>query len=350
LGGGGIYLPFWIHFSPAVHGLGIVGEHQPFRLFTRDLFLIYGLFLWIIAAAFFQRAARVPLKYLAWGLVVATFVLVLLAPRHYAGMTLLLGLGAFAVYTAFSPERSQPYRFVWLLIAAGLVAIGVGEVVYLRDFFAGTSSYRFNTVFKLGYDAWFLLALAATCLAFWSRAWMGRRARLFWLGGLTALVALSLAYPSLGAYSRSRSFASSPTLDGDLWLAQRDPGDAAAIAWLRSLQRDPTVLETVGSDFDFEGRGRISTYTGLPTVIGWPGHEVQWGHDPGRRAADVQEIYRTTDLRVARSLLEHYRVRYVVVGGLERRDYPSAGLAKFARLGRPLFRAAGTVVYETDVR
>lgn len=343
-----LYLPFWIHFSPAVHGLGIVGEHQPFRLFARDELLVYGLFLWVIAAAYLHRAARVPLKYLAWGSVAATFILVLLAPRHYAGLALLLALAAFAAYMAFDPGHSQPYRFVWLLVGAGLGAIAIGEVVFLRDFFVGTSSYRFNTVFKFGYDAWFLLALAATCIVFWSRAWMGRRTRFLWLGGLAALVALSLAYPVLGGYSRSRGFASSPSLDGDRWLTQRDPGDLAAIAWLRSLQGDPTVLETVGSDFDFEGRGRISVYTGLPTVIQWPGHEVQWGHDPGGRAADVQRIYRSTDLEKARSLLKRYGVRYVVVGGLERQDYPAAALAKFEKLGRPSFRAAGTVVYETD--
>ena len=113
--------------------------------------------------------------------------------------------------------------------------------------------------------------------------------------------------------------------------------------------RPCTVLETVGGDFDFDfdGRGRISVYTGLPTVIQWPRHELQWGHRAGRRPADVRTIYSTTDRPLARRLLARYHVRYVVIGRLERADYPSAGLAKFARLGPRVFASAGTSVYQT---
>jgi uncharacterized membrane protein len=101
----------------------------------------------------------------------------------------------------------------------------------------------------------------------------------------------------------------------------------------------------VGKDFDPEGRGRVSTYTGLPAVMAWPGHELQWGHDPGRRAADVEEIYGTTNMKLARQLLDRYGVRYVFVGSLERKDYKANSLAKFAHLGTPVFRSGDTVVY-----
>ena len=89
----------------------------------------------------------------------------------------------------------------------------------------------------------------------------------------------------------------------------------------------------------------MSTFTGLPTVLGWGGHVIQWGHRLGSRGSDVQQIYRTRDLAVARRLLARYEVRYVFVGSLERRDYPAAGLAKFSRLGRRLYSRGGTAVY-----
>ena len=72
---------------------------------------------------------------------------------------------------------------------------------------------------------------------------------------------------------------------------------------------------------------------------------MQWGHDPGPRPSHVDAIYRTDDIGVARTLLDRYGVRYVFVGSLERKDYPAAALAKFARLGTPVFRSGDTVVY-----
>jgi hypothetical protein len=86
-------------------------------------------------------------------------------------------------------------------------------------------------------------------------------------------------------YSRSRGFDHSPTLNGMAWLEHAAPADGAAIRWLRRHQARPaTVLEAVGPDFDPAGSARFSTFTGLPTVLGWGGHEVQWGHKPAGAA------------------------------------------------------------------
>lgn len=346
-----LFLPFWLRFHPAERAVGIVGNRSSLTRFLHDEGLIYGLFLWVIAAAFVHRLAAVPRRYLAVGLAGLAAAVAGLAPSHRGGLALVLALLAFAVYTAFDPRHPQPYRFVWLLLAAGLGAIAVGELVFLEDPLYGVSSpqARFNTVFKFGYQAWYLLALPAACLIFWSRAWMSRWTRRFWSAGLAVLVALGVAYSVAGSYARSGGFSSSPTLHGYRWLTSSSPGDLEAIAWLGAhAAPGARVLEAAGGDFT--AAGRISAYTGLPTVIEWPGHEVQWGHDPGKRVEDVATIYSTTDVRRARALLARYDIDYVVVGSIERADYPSAGLAKFSRLGRHVYAAGGTVVYETRRR
>ena len=69
-------------------------------------------------------------------------------------------------------------------------SIGIGEFVYIRDSFDGTASFRFNTVFKAGYQAWLLLSIvAAGCMVVWNRAWLRGWLGRFWRVGLACLVA-----------------------------------------------------------------------------------------------------------------------------------------------------------------
>lgn len=96
----------------------------------------------------------------------------------------------------------------------------------------------------------------------------------------------------------------------------------------------PVILEAVGGQYT--GFGRVSAATGLPTVLGWAGHEWQWrGSDhpePGRRETIVEQIYTTRDLGVVAFLLDEFGVHYIVVGDPEREQYGTVGLSKFDEL------------------
>jgi uncharacterized membrane protein len=46
----------------------------------------------------------------------------------------------------------------------------------------------------------------------------------------------------------------------------------------------------------------------------------------------VRQIYNTTDIDLARSLLKKYEVEYIVVGELERAYYSGEGLEKFEEM------------------
>ena len=211
--------------------------------------------------------------------------------------------------------------FLWLLAFWGGVLVLTPDYVYLRDQF-GT---RMNTVFKFYYQGWLLWGLvAAVAVAEVFR----RRGRWAWaaqaLVGATALA--GLVYPALAVPNRAQNFHPPQgwTLDGSAFLQRQSPDDGALIAY---LQKAPlgVVAEAVGGSYT--QYARISTFSGQPAVLGWPGHEIQWRggtREMGTRQEDIATLYSTRSWEDAQAILQRYGIRYVVVGALERRTYPVA--------------------------
>ena len=91
-------------------------------------------------------------------------------------------------------------------------------------------------------------------------------------------------------------------------------------------------------------------------MVGWGWHQRQQravvpGTEVDRRINNVQEIYNTTDLLRAHSLIDLYGVRYIIVGGLERATYSPEGLAKFDALVqqgllKPVYQGGAVTIYE----
>ncbi len=196
--------------------------------------------------------------------------------------------------------------------------------MYLKDSY-GTNLQRMNTIFKFYHQAWPLLAIGGAVFA--GRAWSiaGRR-RLGVRLALGTAAFLALLWPVNAAVSRIRQQDGPWTLDAQVALARRSPADAAAIAWLtKNAPRGSVVLEATGDPYtEF---ARISSHTGIPTVLGWANHEGLWrGSDAeiGERIGRIQAFYTTPDLGSALDTLRKYGVTHVVVGDMERRTYPGA--------------------------
>ena len=345
-------LPFLLSYDAAADGLGTVDERAPFSTWANDHGELYGLFAYLLFTAYLVRLVRSdhPWRTAGWAAAAALFAGSLLAAENLAGVAALVALIFVAAHAAFFSRDPAIERYVWVLFGGGLLCLLLPELIYVRDSFDGGDLYRMNTVFKLGYQAWLLLAIAGAPAIVWSWGWLGRRAlavRLAWAVPLLALLALAAVYPVAGTYARKNGFAGPPHLDGLRWLSESAPGDPPAIEWLNdNAPRGSVVLEAVGDDYSAFGHARISTFTGLPTVMGWVGHEVQWAHDPGTRRQDVERIYRATDAASVRELLDKYDVRYVVVGPIERTTYGDAGVAKWDQLGRRVFDRDGTTIWE----
>jgi YYY domain-containing protein len=342
-----LMLPFFLSFDPAARGIGVVDEGRGFADWLRDELLLFGSLLVFVALAYVGRllATHRPGRNAVWIAVAVLFAGSLLAAVEWAHVALLAALLVVALAALLSAGTPPPLRLVWLLVAGGVACLLGPEVLYVRDEFDRSALYRMNTVFKLDYQAWLLLGLAAIGALAWLPARRLGRAAFALVAGIVVLAAA--VYPVAGTYARKGGFDASPTLDGLGWLRDRAPGDPGAIAWLDDhAPAGSVVLEAVGEDYSAFGHGRISTFTGLPTVLGWPGHERQWGHDVGARAEEVARAYSSPTAAGAADVLRRYRVRYVVVGPLERTDYGDGGVAKWDAMGRRVYDADGTIVWE----
>src|SRR5829696_2816919 len=292
-----LLLPFWLNFDPAARGIGGVGERRSFAHWAGDMALIYGVLAWGVVAAYAARllGARERTRIAVWGGIGLAFVLSALAPLDLSGIALLLVLLGVALHAALTPRLEAPERFFWLLVAGAAACLLAPEVVYVRDEFDGSKLFRMNTVFKLGYQAYVLLAVAAACGLGWAGRWLPRRAWAVWAAIGAVLLLLGLVFPYAANSVRRDHFSHAPRLDGLGWLRASAPGDVEAIAWLREhAPSDAVLLEAAGPDYSGFGHARMSTFTGRPTVIGWAGHELQWKHDPGTRADDVRAMYAAT--------------------------------------------------------
>ena len=255
-------------------------------------------------------------------------------------LVVLLGLG-LALLLGRRP--AGPVSFSLLLIVTAALLVIAPEFVYLRDQF-GT---RMNTVFKFYYQAWLLWGVAAafgSALLF-ERLRGARRAGAAVL--LAAVFVVGLTYPLLSLNTKTQGFnpPQGLRLDGTLHSAYLTEDDRAAVEWLRSAPLG-TLVEAVGGSYS--NYARISVHSGMPALLGWPGHESQWRggtEEMGSREADVETIYRSNSWEETLALLQQYNVRYIYIGPLERSTY-AVNESKFRRFLQPVFEQGQVVIFE----
>ncbi len=293
----------------------------------------------------------------------------LLARAGDPWVPLLLALGVSLIGLVWLAARrsvkwagvvEEPIKhFSALLYFAGLVLALAVEVVFIVDVFFT----RRNTQFKLYYQVWIVWSIASAYAVYYllsgparitSRVWRTVTAIV-----VVATIGLGLIYPALAIPTRlTDSMVAAPTLDALQAVAQspRYPqadDTYAAAQWLnQSASGAPIVLEATDDGAEYRpARSRLSVWTGLPTVLGWYDHEMQWrGNDveQRQRLPDITTIYSTTNESLARSLLQKYGVAYIVVGDRERKQYPATGLAKFDRMFPQVFHQGSVTIYRVE--
>ncbi len=334
--------PIWAYLT--IHGL--------------FMFLVVSLLIWDTGHWLRETKVRVLRGRLLWlygGL--ATLVLVIVAAVGLSAVgwpvsLFLVPLLAWAIALFFRPEQSREMQFTLTLVALAIgVTLGVEYIVIDGDI------GRQNTVFKFYLQGWLMFAIVGGVAIAWlldsTQDWP-LPINLSWLMGLATLFTIAALYPLMATQARAidRMVPElGPVLDGMAYMQQAQhyevvdtPAGRAefldleydynVIRWLQeNVEGTPIIMEGQ-SEAEYRWGGRISIYTGLPSVIGWNWHQRQQRTLENlpqlvqHRVANVNAFYSTNDPQIAANILQHYDVSYVIVSALEQARYPN-GIDKF---------------------
>ena len=343
-----------IDFPWPLAGASVVAALIPFAAWTVTVF-----FLGVVKGEIADSLADVGWRF------------VMLLPLHAIVAVALFALlrSARPISGSGSP-RSTSLLFALVLILAGFSLTLGPELFRIVDLF----NTRMNTVFKFYYQAWIVLALVSAFAVYYvSTKWRGgrtwrRMGMLGWFGAAAFLVIGSGLYVYGALEDKTRGFSSSRSLDGLAFVERRNSAEVDAVDMLLSESGPESVLvEAIGITrggypsgdyylgFSEEGKplnleyGRVSGRTGLPTLLGWAGHEHQWrGSRSGfdERLNDVTEIYTGSDALLTKELLDKYGVTYVYVGDVERARYDSLDIDKLDRIMDRVFDTGGVTIFK----
>ena len=371
-----LYEPFAYWYGQAYNSIELwKGDRTPFGSYTTH----WGLFLFVLISWMVwetrQWMAETPVSALNRlrqfkGLIIVGIVALVGAAGLLVWQGVQIGwlalwLMVWAGLLILRPGQPDAKRAVLFMVGTGIALTLAVELVVLRGDIG-----RMNTVFKFYVQAWTLLAISSAAALGWLLpelvAWLPGW-RNAWQTAFAAMVAGAALFTLLGgaAKIRDRMAPDAPhTLDGMAYMAystynEKDTtmnldADYQAIRWMqRNVSGSPVIVEA--NTVEYQWGNRFTIYTGLPGVVGWSWHERQQrallpSEIVTNRIADIATFYTTSDPQTAEKFLEQYNVKYIIVGQLERIEYPGSGLEKFAQLDGKLWQKvydqAGTQIYE----
>ncbi len=362
--GGAWIAPFLLFQLPSNDGIGFLPDRSPFAphaLLWGAFFLLFILFL---ALALWRRYDVADRR--AQVLAIGSGAVLL------GGILLVVGWGSFAIalpvaIIAWWLLRREPsIGFIGVLIVGTLGLILAMELVYADVW--PPERQRLNTTYKVSMQAmtFGLLSVGAivTVLISEQIATLRDRVSLSSLGIVSIVVVVVLllgTFPVLTLGGEFGDFAEShpdvhysiDALDGhDRWNAD----EMEAIYWLDSQPGDPVILEAPGEQ-TYTWSNPASTFTGIPTVLGW-------AHERGYRGVEayyerqdlVDDIYNREfegfddDDDRAVALLQEFDVDYIWVGEAERERY-GASLRDFFFIDgiSAVFENEDVTIYQVDL-
>jgi YYY domain-containing protein len=319
------YLPFYIQLKTNTGAIALVRTPSD----PLEFLWVNGIFIAIFFALLVPEIRKKP------------WLLLACLPFALAGYV----AAAIAVIPLVYFMAKADRNLTDVLAAFGLAILIACELIYMKDNM-GETFFRMNTVFKCYLPAWLMLGTAAFVMA---GKWCASSLRIPNVPGRisAALTIVVVTLLFILPFVVIAPVSNAPgTLDGLAFLETQHPTDAGAVKFLRTLTGNEILVEAEKGDYSYYSR--VSSFTGIPAVVGQPFHEFMWrGNDDGwyaDRPADIRAIYEQPEKTV--SLMKKYHATLLYVGDSERERYnvtlPATGLENiYSSRGTDIYRLSG---------
>jgi uncharacterized membrane protein len=273
---------------------------------------------------------------------------------QFGAVIIILGISlAIVLKHRLTDANRKRVEVAMIFAIAGLLLILLPQFIYFRDIyhFQNPPFARANTVFKIWYAAWPLLAISASTIVVFATGVFKKKYQkvISWV-----VIFICCAILSVGTFKGITTLSDEHpnTLDGINYIQKTEPLKLAVINWAnRNIDAQPMVAQAPGESYSQQSW--FSSYTGLPSIIGWRSHEWGWRYSQNQwdyisiRGDALKRLYESVTPSELRQTVSQLNVDYVLVGPDERALYIINDDLFGSTFGGPVFSNAQYQMYST---